>query len=70
MPEDDQVHILEALGDERAADILDQMEPDDAADVLAQLPEEQREELLELMEPRRRRTSVPSSSTAPTPRAV
>ena len=51
MPEDDQVHILEALGDERAADILDQMEPDDAADVLAQLPEDQREELLELMEP-------------------
>ncbi|MDA4895780.1 magnesium transporter, partial [Streptomyces sp. MS2A] len=43
--------ILDRLGDERAADILDQMEPDDAADLLAQLPKGRLEHLLELMEP-------------------
>ena len=45
------MHILEQLGDERAADILDAMEPDDAADLLGQLTEERSEELLDLMEP-------------------
>ena len=39
------------LGDERAADILDAMEPDDAADLLGQLPEARSEQLLDLMEP-------------------
>jgi Mg/Co/Ni transporter MgtE len=39
------------LDDERAADVLDEMEPDDAADLIAQLPEERGEHLLELMEP-------------------
>ncbi|MBN9171919.1 MAG: magnesium transporter, partial [Microbacterium sp.] len=41
----------EQLGEERAADILDAMEPDDAADLLGQLSEASREQLLELMEP-------------------
>jgi len=45
------VEILSQLGDERAADVLDQMEPDDAADLIAQLPEERGEALLGLMQP-------------------
>src|SRR4030095_13946230 len=51
MPESDQVEILAGLGDDRAADVLDHMQPDDAADLIAQLPEERGEHLLELMEP-------------------
>jgi Mg/Co/Ni transporter MgtE len=58
MPEDDQVHILEALGDERAADILDQMEPDDAADVLAQLPRTSAKSFSSSWSPKRPRTSA------------
>jgi flagellar motility protein MotE (MotC chaperone)/sporulation protein YlmC with PRC-barrel domain len=51
MSEDDQVSILDALGDDRAAEVLDQMQPDDAADLIAQLPFERGEALLDLMEP-------------------
>ena len=51
MPESDQVHILTQLDDDRAADVLDQMQPDDAADLIAQLPAERGEHLLQLMEP-------------------
>ncbi len=51
LPEDDQVDILEHLDDDRAADVLDQMQPDDAADLIAQLPEARGEALLDLMEP-------------------
>jgi len=51
MPEEDQVELLGQLDDERAADVLDQMQPDDAADLIAQLSEERGEALLELMQP-------------------
>jgi Mg/Co/Ni transporter MgtE len=51
MPESDQVLLLSQLDDERAADVLDQMEPDDAADLIAQLPATRGEALLDLMEP-------------------
>ena len=43
--------ILSHLDDERAAQVLEEMEPDDAADLLIELPDAQREKLLELMEP-------------------
>jgi len=51
MPETEQVEILEHLADDRAADVLDQMQPDDAADLIAQLTEERGEALLDLMQP-------------------
>ena len=51
MTEEDQVDLIGQLDDDRAADVLDQMQPDDAADLIAQLPEERGEALLELMEP-------------------
>ena len=38
MPETEQVGILTRLGDARAAEVLDHMQPDDAADLIAQLP--------------------------------
>jgi Mg/Co/Ni transporter MgtE len=40
------------MDSQRAAEILDEMDPDDAADVLGDLPEEKAEELLDLMEPK------------------
>ena len=51
MPEEEQVDLIGQLDDDRAADVLDQMQPDDAADLIAQLSEERGEALLELMEP-------------------
>jgi Mg/Co/Ni transporter MgtE len=45
------VQLLSRLDDERAADVLDHMEPDDAADLIAQLPTKRGEALLDLMEP-------------------
>ena len=51
MTEDDQVDLIGQLDDDRAADVLDQMQPDDAADLIAQLPEARGEALLGLMEP-------------------
>ena len=42
---------LSHLDDERAAQVLEEMEPDDAADLLIELDDAQREKLLELMEP-------------------
>ncbi|MBV9711408.1 MAG: magnesium transporter, partial [Ktedonobacteraceae bacterium] len=43
--------ILANLPPERAAAILQEMEPDEIADLLARLPEERSEELLRLMKP-------------------
>ena len=40
-----------ALEAERAADVLEEMDPDDAADLISELPPEQAEDLLERMEP-------------------
>ncbi|WP_395639369.1 CBS domain-containing protein, partial [Pseudolysinimonas sp.] len=51
MPEQEQVDLISQLDDERAADVLDQMQPDDAADLIAQLSDERGEALLDLMEP-------------------
>ena len=34
-----QATLLAGLGDERAADVLEAMDPDDAADLLGELPE-------------------------------
>lgn len=51
LPDDDQVEILGKLKDERAADVLEAMDPDDAADLLSELPEEDKERLLTLMQP-------------------
>ncbi len=42
---------MQALEAERAADVLEEMDPDDAADLLAELPPDQAEDLLERMEP-------------------
>ncbi|OIQ77556.1 magnesium transporter MgtE [mine drainage metagenome] len=50
-PEDDQVAILSGLDRDRAADVLEAMQPDDAADLLGDLPQAEAAELLELMEP-------------------
>jgi Mg/Co/Ni transporter MgtE len=49
--EDDQKDVLSHLEDERAADVLEAMDPDDAADLLAELSEMDKNRLLELMEP-------------------
>ena len=43
--------IVSKLQEERAADVLEAMDPDDAADLLAELPEEDQERLLSLMQP-------------------
>jgi Mg/Co/Ni transporter MgtE len=51
MDEDDQIALIGTMPEERAADVLDAMQPDDAADLIAQLPEKQGEALLDLMEP-------------------
>ena len=48
---DDRIEILSSLDMERAADVLDVMQPDDAADLVAELPTDQAAELLERMEP-------------------
>jgi Mg/Co/Ni transporter MgtE len=40
-----------ALQPERAADVLEEMDPDDAADLLAELPKPEQEVLLDLMQP-------------------
>jgi Mg/Co/Ni transporter MgtE len=45
------VAILAGLHQERAADVLEAMDPDDAADLLSELPEDDAERLLQLMEP-------------------
>jgi Mg/Co/Ni transporter MgtE len=51
MPEASGARILAALGDDRAADVLEAMQPDDAADLIASLPDERSDALLDLMEP-------------------
>jgi len=45
------VEILAHLDRERAADVLERMDPDDAADLLAELPKVEQAVLLDLMEP-------------------
>jgi Mg/Co/Ni transporter MgtE len=45
------VKLLESLDVERAADVLEEMEPDDAADLLGELSLADRNELLSEMEP-------------------
>jgi Mg/Co/Ni transporter MgtE len=51
MPEEDQIRLLNSLGDdERSADVVEEMEPDDAADLLGEMPPEQRERLLTAMQ--------------------
>jgi Mg/Co/Ni transporter MgtE len=50
MPEQDQIRLLDSLGNlERSADVVEEMEPDDAADLLGEMPPEQRERLLTAM---------------------
>jgi len=50
MPEEDQIRLLDSLGDvERSADVVEEMEPDDAVDLLGELPADQRERLLAAM---------------------
>jgi Mg/Co/Ni transporter MgtE len=51
LPEDDQIEILGKLKEERAADVLEAMDPDDAADLLSELPEAEQERLIGLMQP-------------------
>ncbi|MGZ8719289.1 MAG: magnesium transporter MgtE N-terminal domain-containing protein, partial [Aeromicrobium sp.] len=51
LPEKSQVEILIVLDPERAADVLDEMNPDDAADLIGELPAGTAEQLLALMEP-------------------
>src|SRR6202000_311812 len=47
MPEQDQIRLLDSLGNlERSADVVEEMEPDDAADLLGEMPPEQRERLV------------------------
>lgn len=43
--------MLGKLKEERAADVLEEMDPDDAADLLGELPEDDKERLLDLMKP-------------------
>jgi CBS domain-containing protein/sporulation protein YlmC with PRC-barrel domain len=51
MPEQDQIRLLNSLGDiERSADVVEEMQPDDAADLLGEMPPEQREKLLTAMQ--------------------
>ena len=51
MPEQDQIRLLNSLGDlERSADVVEEMQPDDAADLLGEMPPEQRERLLTAMQ--------------------
>jgi CBS domain-containing protein len=51
MPEQDQIRLLNSLGDiERSADVVEEMQPDDAADLLGEMPAEQRERLLTAMQ--------------------
>ncbi len=51
MPEQDQIRLLNSLGDEeRSADVVEEMEPDDAAELLGEMPPEQRERLLTAMQ--------------------
>ncbi|MEY4019588.1 MAG: hypothetical protein RLZZ590_888, partial [Actinomycetota bacterium] len=45
-----QIDIIAELDDERAAEVLDLMEPDDAADLMANLPAERTEAILDLMD--------------------
>ena len=45
------MEILGGLDSERAADVLEEMEPDDAADLINDLPPETAQTLLDLMEP-------------------
>jgi CBS domain-containing protein/sporulation protein YlmC with PRC-barrel domain len=52
---------------DRAADVLEAMEPDDAADLLAELPKERQEELLQKMDPTRPPTCAACSPTTRTP---
>jgi Mg/Co/Ni transporter MgtE len=51
MEEDEQVKLLAALTDERAADVLEAMDDDDAADLLGEMSTADQQRLLELMEP-------------------
>jgi Mg2+ transporter MgtE len=48
--EDFQVSLVEAMPDEKVADVLGVMAPDEAADLLAELPRERSDRLMELME--------------------
>ncbi len=51
MPEQDQIRLLNSLGDiERSADVVEEMQPDDAADLLGEMSPEQRERLLTAMQ--------------------
>jgi len=51
LPEQDQIRLLNSLGDiERSADVVEEMQPDDAADLLGEMPPEQRERLLTAMQ--------------------
>jgi len=50
LPEEEQLDIIQELDDERAAEVLDLMEPDDAADLMANLSEERTEAIFELMD--------------------
>jgi CBS domain-containing protein/sporulation protein YlmC with PRC-barrel domain len=51
MPEQDQIRLLNSLGDiERSADVVEEMQPDDAADLLGEMAPEQRERLLTAMQ--------------------
>ena len=46
-----QLAILDDLGEELAADVLEAMEPDEAADLLADVPADERDRLMDRMEP-------------------
>ena len=51
MDESERVALLAELEGERAADILEEMDPDDAADLLREIGEERAQELISLMDP-------------------
>ncbi|KPK74308.1 MAG: hypothetical protein AMJ89_06680, partial [candidate division Zixibacteria bacterium SM23_73] len=42
--------LIEDLSDERASDVIEEMEPDEAADLLLDLPDEKKKELIQRME--------------------
>jgi Mg/Co/Ni transporter MgtE len=50
LPEDEQIELLESLDIERAAAVVEYMEPDDAADLLGEMTEDDRTEILEAMD--------------------
>ena len=60
------MEILSQLGEERAADVLEAMQPDDAADLLGELPQDEAEKLLPADGARRGRPRP--AAAQPTPR--